>query len=59
MQLEKLTTRSRAAVGEAQALAIRHGHQRVDDAHLALALLEQDGGLSSRVVDKMLSLIHI
>ena len=53
MQLEKLTTRSRAAVGEAQALAIRHGHQRVDDAHLALALLEQDGGLSSRVVDKM------
>jgi ATP-dependent Clp protease ATP-binding subunit ClpB len=53
MQLEKLTTRSRAAVSEAQALAIRHGHPRVDDAHLALALLEQDGGLSIRVVEKM------
>ena len=53
MQLEKLTTRSRAAVSEAQALAIRHGHPRVDETHLALALLEQDGGLAARVVDKM------
>jgi ATP-dependent Clp protease ATP-binding subunit ClpB len=53
MQLEKLTTRSRSAVGEAQALAIRHGHPRVDETHLLLALLEQDGGLSTRVVDKM------
>jgi ATP-dependent Clp protease ATP-binding subunit ClpB len=53
MQLDALTTRSRAALGEAQALAIRAGHPRVEELHLALALLAADGGLAGRVVEKI------
>ncbi|MBM3881511.1 MAG: ATP-dependent chaperone ClpB [Verrucomicrobia bacterium] len=45
MDLNRFTEKSQAALIEAQALATRHQHQAVDVEHLALALLQQEGGL--------------
>ena len=53
MDLSRFTTRSRDALTEAQALAVRRGHQAVDAEHLLLALLQQDGGLVPRIFQRM------
>ena len=50
MDMNKLTEKSQAAVGEAQALATRQGHQQVESEHLLLALLEQEGGLAETIL---------
>jgi ATP-dependent Clp protease ATP-binding subunit ClpB len=50
MDFSKLTEKSQEAVGHAQGLASRHGHQEVDVEHLFLALLDQEGGLTERVL---------
>jgi ATP-dependent Clp protease ATP-binding subunit ClpB len=52
MDLNKLTEKSQTALAEAQTLATRHQHQAVDVEHLALALIGQEGGLVSRLVEK-------
>lgn len=52
MTLDKLTQKSREAVQAAQTLAIRMGHQEVDIDHLGLALLEQEGGLMTRLFER-------
>ena len=52
MDLNKLTEKSQAALMEAQNLATRNQHQAVDVEHLALALLEQEGGLIARLFEK-------
>src|SRR2546425_8811792 len=52
MDLNKFTEKSQAALMEAQNLATRNQHQTVDVEHLLLALLEQEGGLVSRLFDK-------
>jgi ATP-dependent Clp protease ATP-binding subunit ClpB len=52
MDLNKFTEKSQAALMEAQAIATRNQHQAVDVEHLALALLEQEGGLIPRLVEK-------
>ncbi len=44
MRFDKLTTKFRLALGEAESLAIGRGHQFVEPLHLMLALLDQDGG---------------
>ncbi|MGM0575897.1 MAG: ATP-dependent chaperone ClpB [Myxococcota bacterium] len=53
MDINKFTTKSREALSEAQALAVRRGHQQVDAEHLLVALLEQEGGLVPRIFERM------
>ena len=53
MDPNRLTTRSREALGEAQAIAVRRGSQQVDEAHLLSALLAQDDGLLVRIFERM------
>ena len=52
MDLKKFTEKSQQAVAEAQAIAVRHGHQQVDVEHLALALVEQEDGLVPRLLQR-------
>jgi ATP-dependent Clp protease ATP-binding subunit ClpB len=52
MDLNKFTEKSQAALVEAQAIATRNQHQAVDVEHLALALLEQQGGLVPQLFTK-------
>ncbi len=44
MRFDKLTTKFRLALGEAESLTVGRGHQFVEPLHLMLALLDQDGG---------------
>ncbi len=52
MDLNKFTEKSQAALVAAQDLATRRQHQAVDVEHLALGLLEQEGGLIARLFEK-------
>ncbi|MBN2507093.1 MAG: ATP-dependent chaperone ClpB [Verrucomicrobia bacterium] len=52
MDLNKFTEKSQSALAEAQSMATRHQHQAVDVEHLALALIEQEGGLVGRLFEK-------
>ena len=53
MNLNSFTQKVQEALGEAQNLAVRYGHQQVDAEHLLLALLEQPDGLLPRFLQKM------
>ncbi|MCB9731084.1 MAG: ATP-dependent chaperone ClpB [Deltaproteobacteria bacterium] len=53
MDLNKFTEKTREALSEAQAIAVRRGHQAADEPHMLIALLEQDGGLARRIVERM------
>ncbi|HSG29199.1 MAG TPA: Clp protease N-terminal domain-containing protein, partial [Candidatus Krumholzibacterium sp.] len=53
MDINKLTIKSQEAVQSAHALAQRRGHVEVDGEHLLLALLEQEGGLVPRLLDRI------
>ena len=44
MRFDKLTTKFRLGLGEAESLAIGRSHQFIEPLHLMLALLDQDGG---------------
>src|SRR6266536_5516272 len=52
MDLNKFTEKSQAALMEAQNIATRNQHQAADVEHLMLALLEQEGGLVARLIEK-------
>jgi len=52
MDMNKLTQKSQEAVQNAQAIAVRYGHQQLDGEHLLLALLEE-GALVTRLLEKM------
>ncbi len=52
MNNEKLTQKSQEAIQMAQQIALRHSHQTVDVPHLLLALLEQEDGLVTRILEK-------
>lgn len=52
MTFDKLTQKSREAMQVAQTSAVRQGHQEVDVDHLGLALLEQEGGLLQRLLER-------
>ncbi len=52
MDLTKFTEKAQEALQSAQDLATRRQNQAVDVEHLALALLEQEGGLIARLVEK-------
>ncbi|TDJ02448.1 MAG: ATP-dependent chaperone ClpB [Deltaproteobacteria bacterium] len=53
MDLERLTQKSQQALQAAQSAAARYGHRELDGEHLLLALLEQEGGLTSRLFECM------
>ena len=53
MDINKLTQKSQDAVQAAQAKAMKLGHVEVDGEHLLAALLEQEGGLVPRLLQKM------
>src|ERR1700730_7244701 len=53
MDINRLTQKSQEASQNAQGLALRHGHQEVDTAHLLAALLEQQEGLVPRLLARM------
>jgi len=52
MDLTKFTEKSQSALAEAQNIATRNEHQAVDVEHLALALIEAEGGLVGRLFEK-------
>jgi len=53
MDLGKLTQKAQEAVQAAQVKAVRYGHQEIDGEHLLLVLLEQEGGLVPRLLDRL------
>ena len=52
MNDEKFTQKSQEAIQMAQQTALRYSHQNVDAPHLLLALLEQEDGLVTRILEK-------
>jgi len=52
MDMNAFTQKSQQALSEAQALAVRMGHQQVDAEHLLLALMQQEQGLAARLLEK-------
>jgi ATP-dependent Clp protease ATP-binding subunit ClpB len=53
MDINKMTVKTQEALQAAQNVALRRGHVEVDGEHLLLALLEQEGGLIPRLLQKM------
>ncbi len=53
MDINKFTQKSQEAINDAQGLAARAGHQSVDAEHIALALVMQEDGFVSRVLERM------
>ncbi|HYB43660.1 MAG TPA: Clp protease N-terminal domain-containing protein, partial [Candidatus Methylomirabilis sp.] len=52
MDPNRLTEKAQDAIRQAQSLAQSHGHPQIEAEHLAVALLTQDVGVASRVVEK-------
>jgi ATP-dependent Clp protease ATP-binding subunit ClpB len=52
MDLNRLTEKAQDVIRQAQSLAQRRGQSQIDVEHLAAALLAQDGGVATRVVEK-------
>jgi ATP-dependent Clp protease ATP-binding subunit ClpB len=50
---EKMTIKTQEAIGEAQSIASRLGHGAIEPEHLFLALLDQEGGLVTPVLQKI------
>ena len=53
MNLNTYTQKSLEAVQSARDLAVQNGHQQMEQLHLLLALLEQEGGLTPQLLRKM------
>ncbi len=53
MDINRMTQKTQEALQSAQSLAVRFGHVEVDSEHLLLALLEQEGGLIGRLVQRL------
>ena len=53
MDINRMTQKTQEALQAAQSLAVRFGHVEVDGEHLLLALLEQEGGLVARLVQRL------
>ena len=51
--MNKLTEKSREAVQQAQEIALRSGHWEVDGEHLLASLIDQEDGLSRRLLSRM------
>ena len=53
MNAQKYTQKSLEAVRSAQGIANEHANQQIEQAHLLLALLQQEGGLIPQLLQKM------
>ena len=53
MNAEKYTQKSMEAIREAQQLVIRNGNPQIDQQHMLLALVNQEGGVVGQLMDKM------
>jgi ATP-dependent Clp protease ATP-binding subunit ClpB len=53
MQLERLTLKAQEALAAAQKLAQGRGHAQIEPEHLAVALLDQDGGLAVPIFERI------
>ncbi len=53
MDMQQFTQKSRDALGEAQTLALRMGHQEMDTGHLAVALATQEHGLVPKLLQRL------
>ena len=53
MNFNQYTQKSLEAVQSAQSIAQSHHHQQMEQVHLLLALLQQDGGLIPQLLRKM------
>ena len=53
MNFDTYTQKSLEAVRLAQSLAREQGHQQLEQVHMLLALLRQEGGLSAQLLKKM------
>jgi len=53
MDINRMTQKTQEALQAAQSLAVHFGHVEVDGEHLLLALLEQEGGLAPRLVERL------
>ncbi len=51
--MENFTVKAREAIQAGQVLALRHGHQQVDCAHVLLALIDQEEGLVPRLLTRL------
>lgn len=51
--LSKLTQKAQEAMQAAQEKAVRYSHQEVDGEHLLISLLEQDDGLTSKLIERL------
>ena len=58
MDFEKFTEKSRTFLQHAQTLATRSNHQSLEPEHLLKVMLDDEDGLTSRLIHN-LSLIHI
>lgn len=52
MRFDRLTLRAQEAFQKAQELAAEHGHQAIEPEHMAIAVLTQEGGIASSLVEK-------
>jgi ATP-dependent Clp protease ATP-binding subunit ClpB len=52
MDPNRLTEKAQDVVRQAQSTAQRQGHSQIEAEHLAVGLLEQEGGVASRVLEK-------
>ncbi len=52
MQADRFTLMAQEALEDAQKKAVSHQHQYVDEAHIALALLDQKGGMIPSIIKK-------
>ena len=53
MRLDKLTAKARDALMEANNIASQNNQQQVEPEHLMLALLDQEGGLTKPILEKV------
>ena len=53
MNMNKLTQKSIEAIQTAQSLAAEHGNQQIEQAHLLMALVEQEGGFVPQLLTNM------
>jgi ATP-dependent Clp protease ATP-binding subunit ClpB len=53
MRLDKLTTKSKEALGDADSSARRRGHQELSPLHLLAAFIKQDGGIAKPLLERV------
>lgn len=53
MRMDKMTVKAQEALQDAQAFASERGHQNIDSEHLLLALVRQEGGVVTPILQRL------